>query len=293
MRLQRLNTTSRGCQHFRLHLPTANCSLPPPTSCFPSPSTSCFLSSPTLYYPPFPTSFLLPLPVTPPTPCLRSHLTSCLLSPPPPVSCLLPLPASSLLPFPASHHLPLPASHPSVFVHSSDLAGGHPDLVGVEGQAGEESTGHHRTTNRRAEAESRDLPLDTVGVSQVVSLRALLVVEEDDHGGDEVDNLPGGQQVDVGPAVFAPVAVPDIRQSRTYLLTPSKQKRLFVPPRPTAAIKVSEQAHTTRRQRRSVLKYAAIRQWEQVEWFRLDCLYISMFPLTRWPWPSLSQKNEV
>lgn len=65
---------------------------------------------------------------------------------------------------------------------------------------------------------SRDLPLDAVGVSQVVSLRALLVVEEDDHGGDEVDDLAGGQQVDVGPAVFAPVAVPDIRQSRTHLL---------------------------------------------------------------------------
>lgn len=60
----------------------------------------------------------------------------------------------------------------------------------------------------KAEAEPGDLPLDAVGVSQVVSLRALLVVEEDDHGGDEVDDLASGQQVHVGPAVFAPVAVP-------------------------------------------------------------------------------------
>lgn len=96
----------------------------------------------------------------------------------------------------------------------------------MEGQAGEESTGHHRAANRSAEAESRDLPLDTVGVSQVVSLRALLVVEEDDHGGDEVDDLPGGQQVDVGPAVFAPVAVPDVLQSRTHPLIASTQKCL-------------------------------------------------------------------
>lgn len=112
----------------------------------------------------------------------------------------------------------LSASHPSVFVHSSDLAGGHPDLVGVEGQAAEESSGQNGAANRSAEAESRDLPLDAVGVSQVVSLRTLLVVEEDDHGGDEVDDLASGQQVDVGPAVFAPVAIPDICQSRTHLL---------------------------------------------------------------------------
>lgn len=134
---------------------------------------------------------VLQLPITLPTSCFLSPLTS--------------------------RHLPLSASHPSVFVHSSDLAGGHPDLVGVKGQAGEESTGHHRAANRRSEAESHDVPLDAIGVSKVVSLRALLVVEEDDHGGDKVDDLAGGQQVDVGPAVFSPVAVPDIHQSRTHL----------------------------------------------------------------------------
>lgn len=115
----------------------------------------------------------------------------------------------------------------------------------MEGQAREESTGQYqyqsRAANRRAGAESRDLPLDAVGVSQVVSLRALLVVEEDDHGGDEVDDLAGGQQVDVGPAVFAPVAVPDIRQSRKHLLNTASNLLLLLQPHwsdssPTAAV---------------------------------------------------------
>ena len=67
--------------------------------------------------------------------------------------------------------------------------------------------------NRRAADVS---PLHAVGVSQVMSLSSLLVVEENDDGGDEVDDLSGGKQVDVGSAVSATVTVPAGGQGSTW-----------------------------------------------------------------------------
>lgn len=51
------------------------------------------------------------------------------------------------------------------------------------------------------------LPLDTVGVSEVVPLRPLLKVKQNDNGGDEVDDLSSWKEINVGSAVFASVPV--------------------------------------------------------------------------------------
>lgn len=50
-------------------------------------------------------------------------------------------------------------------------------------------------------------PFDIIVVSQVVSLLLLLGVVEHHHRGVEVDDLSGGQEVEVGPAVPPTVAV--------------------------------------------------------------------------------------
>lgn len=65
VRLQRLNTTNRGRRHVSLHLPSTNCSLPPPIThhfLLPVTPTTCFMS--------------------PPTPCIPSPPTSCALTRP-------------------------------------------------------------------------------------------------------------------------------------------------------------------------------------------------------------------
>ena len=49
--------------------------------------------------------------------------------------------------------------------------------------------------------------LDLLRVSQVVSLALFLQVLQDHHRGHEVDDLPRGQDVQVGPGVLAPVSV--------------------------------------------------------------------------------------
>ena len=67
--------------------------------------------------------------------------------------------------------------------------------------------------NRRAADAS---PLDAVRVSQVMPLSSLLVVEQDDDRGDEVHDLSGGKQVDVGSAVSATVTVPAGGQGSTW-----------------------------------------------------------------------------
>lgn len=63
------------------------------------------------------------------------------------------------------------------------------------------------TSSHTPYAFSSVSPFDTVRVSQVVALCPLLVVEEHDHRGDEVHDLPGGQQVHVCTAVTTPVSI--------------------------------------------------------------------------------------
>ena len=59
-------------------------------------------------------------------------------------------------------------------------------------------------------------------MAEVVPLALLLDVVEDHHGGHEVGHLAGGQEVEVGPRVLAPVAVHPVQLqlhlgSRSYL----------------------------------------------------------------------------
>lgn len=62
-------------------------------------------------------------------------------------------------------------------------------------------------TEWRLRRTTFSLPLDTVGVSEVMSLRPLLKVKQNDDGGDEVDDLSGWKEINVGSAVFASVPV--------------------------------------------------------------------------------------
>lgn len=50
-------------------------------------------------------------------------------------------------------------------------------------------------------------PFDVICVSCVVSLQLLIHIKQDNHRGDEVHRLPGGQQVEVGATVATTVAI--------------------------------------------------------------------------------------
>lgn len=65
-------------------------------------------------------------------------------------------------------------------------------------------------------------------MTQVVPLLLLLGVVQDDHGGVEVDDLPGRQQVEVGATVAAAVAIPDGRSVRERHLIFSRLLLLLV-----------------------------------------------------------------
>lgn len=52
-------------------------------------------------------------------------------------------------------------------------------------------------------------PFDIIIVAQIVPLLLLLSVVQHHHRGVEVNDLSGGQQVEVGAAVTATVAIPD------------------------------------------------------------------------------------
>ena len=51
------------------------------------------------------------------------------------------------------------------------------------------------------------LPLDVVGVSDVVALHLLVGVVQHDDGSDKVDNFASRQLVDVTPRITASVAI--------------------------------------------------------------------------------------
>lgn len=53
-------------------------------------------------------------------------------------------------------------------------------------------------------------PFDVICVSCVVSLQLLVHIKQDNHRGDEVHRLPGGQQVKVGATVATTVAIAGI-----------------------------------------------------------------------------------
>lgn len=54
-------------------------------------------------------------------------------------------------------------------------------------------------------------------MAEIVALLLLVDVVEDDDGGDEVDHLAGGQQVQVGAAVASSVAVTAVRVRFLFL----------------------------------------------------------------------------
>lgn len=64
-------------------------------------------------------------------------------------------------------------------------------------------------------------PLDTVGVSEVMSLSSFFIVKQNDDGGDEVDDLSGWKEINVCSAVSAAVTIPAGSQGGTWE-TPGK-----------------------------------------------------------------------
>lgn len=69
-------------------------------------------------------------------------------------------------------------------------------------------------------------PFDVIGVACVVSLQLLVHIKQDNHGGDEVHRLPGGQQVKVGATVAATVAIAGVSPgSRTNASAPEHSSR--------------------------------------------------------------------
>lgn len=70
----------------------------------------------------------------------------------------------------------------------------------------------HRPANSKAAPWSHDSPLDAVGVPEVMPLSPLFIVKQNDDGGDEINNLAGWKEVNIGPAVSATVAIATERQ---------------------------------------------------------------------------------
>lgn len=60
-------------------------------------------------------------------------------------------------------------------------------------------------------------PLDAVGVSEVMSLSPLFIVKQNDNGGDEVNNLSGWKEVNIGSAVSATVAIAAEGQGASWI----------------------------------------------------------------------------
>lgn len=60
-------------------------------------------------------------------------------------------------------------------------------------------------------------PLDAVGVSEVMSLSPLFIVKQNDNGGDEVNNLSGWKEVNIGSAVSATVAIATEGQGGSWI----------------------------------------------------------------------------
>lgn len=58
-------------------------------------------------------------------------------------------------------------------------------------------------------------PLDTVGVSKVMSLSSFFVVKQSDYRGDEVNNFSGWEEVNVCSAVSATVTIAAGSQGNT------------------------------------------------------------------------------
>lgn len=63
------------------------------------------------------------------------------------------------------------------------------------------------TTQQRDSRAILFSPLDAVGVSEVMSLSSLFIVKQNHHRGDEVNNLAGWKEVNIGSAVSATVAI--------------------------------------------------------------------------------------
>lgn len=87
----------------------------------------------------------------------------------------------------------------------------------MDGQTGRQTASTHQPT---AEQHSSHMtvfsPLDAVGVSKVMSLSPLFVVKQNDNRGDEVNNLAGWKEVNIGSAVSSTVAIATESQGGTW-----------------------------------------------------------------------------
>lgn len=59
-------------------------------------------------------------------------------------------------------------------------------------------------------------PLDTVGVSKVMSLSSFFIVKQDNNRGNEVDNLSSWKKINIRSAVSATVTIPAGSQGGTW-----------------------------------------------------------------------------
>ena len=78
-------------------------------------------------------------------------------------------------------------------------------------------------------------------MAEIVALLLLVDVVEDDDGGDEVDHLAGGQQVQVGAAVASSVAVTAVRVRFLFLFFLSFLRRFGAPVKESYPHRVSHQ----------------------------------------------------
>lgn len=89
----------------------------------------------------------------------------------------------------------------------------------TDGQRQRDDVKEHRAANKSTADDSYASvfsPLDTVGVSEVMSLSSFLIVKQGNNGGDEVNDLSGWKKVYIGSAVSATVTVPAGSQGSTW-----------------------------------------------------------------------------
>lgn len=55
------------------------------------------------------------------------------------------------------------------------------------------------------------LPFDVIGMPSVMSLQLFVNIVQHHHGGNEINRLASGEQVEIGTTVTAPVAIAILR----------------------------------------------------------------------------------
>lgn len=84
------------------------------------------------------------------------------------------------------------------------------------------TTCHSLLANRRAAGDFAItcgvLPLDTISMSQVMSLSSFLIVEQNYNRGNEVKNLASWKEVDISSAVSATITIPVWSQGNSWTI---------------------------------------------------------------------------